>query len=398
MDFVFTREEEAFRKEVRQFLAEEIPQRWQELGFGGIVEETEESWAIVESFNRKLGERGWLALTWPKEYGGQERSIMEQLILDEELAYHRAPSSLERVITLNWVCPTIMLFGSQEQKRSYLPRAAKGELVFCLGYTEPGAGSDLAGLQTRAVQKGEQYVVNGQKTFTSCAHHAHYCFLAARTDPGAPKHKGISILIIDMKTPGITVRPLLNVHGYHHFNEVFFDNVLIPKDSLVGELNRGWNQLMVALAFERSAGIQQAAGARHMLEALTQYVKETRAAGKMTAEDPLVRHKLAEIAIESEVCRLLCYRTAWLQSKGQMPGHEALVAAVFARELNKRVAQVGTELLGLYSQLDGDSQWAPLGGKIMRDYLSSPAVGLGGGTSEIQRNVIAIMGLGLPRG
>ncbi|MFQ5987763.1 MAG: acyl-CoA dehydrogenase family protein [Dehalococcoidia bacterium] len=395
MDFRFSAEEEAFRREVREFLDREIPERWRELGYG-LWEETDESWAITKAWNRKLGEKGWLAPSWPKEYGGQARSLIEQLILDEEMAYHGTPTGIETVMTIGWVCPTIMIFGTEEQKRDYLPQAAKGDIVFCLGYSEPGAGSDLAGLQTRAVEDGDVYVINGQKIFTSVAHRADYCWLAARTDPDAPKHKGISIFVVDMKTPGITVRPLINMLGFHSFNEIFFDDVRIPNENLVGEKDRGWYQLAVALDFERS-GVGMPAGARRTLEELVEYCKETQCNGEPLAKDPVIRHKLSERAVEIEVNRLICYRITWMQSKGIIANYEASMGKLFSSELLHRLANTGMQILGLHGQLDRGSKWAPLRGKIARAYLSSHSIGIGGGTSEIQRNIIAMRGLGLPR-
>lgn len=395
MDFRFSAEEEAFRREVREFLDSEIPERWRELGYG-VWEETDESWAITKAWNRKLGEKGWLALSWPKEYGGQARSLIEQLILDEEMAYHGTPTGIETVMTIGWVCPTIMIFGTEEQKRDYLPRAAKGDIVFCLGYSEPGAGSDLAGVQTRAVEDGDVYVVNGQKIFTTVAHRADYCWLAARTDPDAPKHKGISMFVVDMKTPGITVRPLINMLGFHSFNEVFFDDVRVPKENLVGEKDRGWYQLAVALDFERS-GVGMPAGAKRTLEELVEYCKETQCNGEPLARDPVIRHKLSERAVEIEVNRLICYRITWMQSKGIIANYEASMGKLFSSELLYRLANTGMQILGLQGQLDRGSKWAPLRGKIAREYLSSHSIGIGAGTSEIQRNIIAMRGLGLPR-
>lgn len=396
MDFRFTAEEEAFRTEVHGYLQREIPDRWKELGYG-VWEETDESWAITKAWNRKLGDRGWLALTWPREYGGQARSHIDQLILDEEMAYVGTPTGIETMMTIGWVCPAIMIFGTEEQKKSYLRRAAAGEIVFCIGYSEPGAGSDLASLQTRAIEDGDHYVINGQKIFTTIAHRADYCWLAARTDPHAPKHRGISIFVVDMKTQGITVHPLINMLGFHSFNEVFFDDVRIPRESLVGLKNRGWYQLAVALDFERS-GVAIPAASKRAIEELVMYCAERKRNGQPLAQDPITRGRLAELAVESEVLRMLCYRVAWLQSKGMVPNYEASMSKVFGSDLLYRVANVGMQILGLHCQLDRGSKWAPLGGRIARAYLTALSIGIGGGTSEIQRSIIAIRGLGLPMG
>lgn len=396
MDFRFTEEETAFRAEVQQWLKQEIPQRWIELD-PGIWEETEESWAISRQFQRKLGQKGWLAPAYPKEYGGLELSHMKRLILAEELAYNNAPISVEVEITVNWVTPTIILFGTEEQKKEYATRVASGEIIFCIGYSEPNAGSDLAALQTRAVAGGDEYIINGQKIWCSYAHLADYCWLAARTDPDVSKHKGISMFIVDMKTPGVTVRPLINILNHHSFNEVFFDDVRIPRDNLVGQENNGWYQLVIALDMERSS-IGTAASQQRIIQELVQYARETKRNGKPIADDPLLRNKLAEMAVENEVLRMMCYRIAWMFSKGMHPSYESSMTMVFTSELMRRIANVGMQIMGHYGELDKDSKWAPLNARIMRMYLSSVSIGVGGGSNEIQRNIIAMRGLGLPRG
>ena len=395
MDFRFTEDEEAFRREVRHWLEQEIPQRWIELD-PGIWEETEESWALARKFQRKLGEQGWLAPAYPKEYGGLELSHMKRLILAEELAYNRTPISIEEEITVNWVGPSIMLFGTEKQKKEYLTKIARGDIIFCLGYSEPNAGSDLASLQTRAVEAGDEYVINGQKTWCSYGHLADYCWLAARTDPDASRHEGISIFIVDMKTPGITVRPLMNILNRHSFNEVFFDDVRIPKEDLVGQKNKGWYQLVIALDFERSS-IGYAAGNQRIIEELIKYVKETTRNEEPLANDPLIRNELAQLVVENEVARMMAYRIAWMFSKGLHPSHESSMSMVFVSEVMRRTANTGMRILGHYGELDRDSKWAIMNARIMRMCLSSLSIGVGGGSNEIQRNIMAIRGLGLPR-
>lgn len=395
MDFRFTKEEEAFRQEVRQWLKKEIPQRWTELD-PGIWEETEESWALSRQFQRKLGQKGWLAPAYPKEYGGLELSHMKRLILAEELAYNRAPISIEVEITVNWVAPTIILFGTEKQKEDYVTRVAKGDIIFCLGYSEPNAGSDLAALQTRAVEVGDKYVINGQKIWCSYGHLADYCWLAARTDPDVPKHKGVSMFVVDMKTPGITVRPLINVLNRHSFNEVFFDDVRIPKENLVGQKNNGWYQLVIALDLERSS-IGGPAANQRLIEELVQYAKETKRNGESLADDPLIRNELANVAVENEVARMICYRIAWMYGKGLHPSYESSMSMVFASEVLRHMANVGMRILGHYGELDRDSKWTIMNARIMRMCLSALSIGVGGGSNEIQRNIIAMRGLGLPR-
>jgi len=395
MEFRFSPEQEQFRMEVRDFLEREVPESWKVLGYG-VWEETDESWAITTAWNRKLGEKGWLSLTWPKEHGGQERPYFDQLILDEEMARIGTPSGIESAITIGWVCPTIMAFGSEAQKNLILPRASKGDLYFCLGYSEPDAGSDLAAVQTTAVEDGDDFVVNGQKVWTTIGHRADYCWLVARTDLDAPKHKGLSMFIVDMKTPGIKVRPLINILGFHSFNEVFFDNVRISKENLVGKQNMGWYQLAMALDYERS-GVGTPAAIRRMVNDLVQFCKKNKRNGTLLSEDPVIRTKLAKIAVDAEILRLMCYRVSSIQTKGNVPNYEASLTKVFASELLDRMANVGLDILGPFGQLDRGSKLAPFNGGFVRSFLQSPSMGVGGGTSEIQRNIIAMRGLGLHR-
>jgi alkylation response protein AidB-like acyl-CoA dehydrogenase len=395
MDFRFSEEEEEFREEVRRWLKEAIPPRWNEID-AGLWEETEESWALLRKFQRKLGQKGWLAPAYPKEYGGSEISHVKRLILAEELYHHRAPVGIEMEISVNWVGGAISLFGTEKQKKKYLTEVAKGESCFCLGYSEPNSGSDLASIQTRAVEDGDSWVINGQKTWCSFAHYANYCWLGARTDPNVPKHKGISMFIIDMKTPGITVRPLINILNRHSFNEVFLDDVRVPKDALIGEKNNGWYQLAMALDFERSL-IGTAAANQRLIEELIQYVKEAKRSGNSLGDDPLIKDELAELVVENEVLRMMCYRIAWMYSKELHPSYESSMSLLFSSELLRLIANVGMRVLGHYGELAQDSKWAVFSARAMRTYLSCISIGVGGGTNEIQRNIVAMRGLGLPR-
>jgi 3-oxocholest-4-en-26-oyl-CoA dehydrogenase alpha subunit len=395
MDFGFTPEQDAFRMEVREFLEKEVPKRWKELGYG-TWEETDESWELTAAWFRKLGQKGWLALTWPKKYGGLEKSHIYQLILDEEMSRVGTPSGIETMITIGWVCPTIMVFGSDEQKNTILPKAAKGEVVFCLGYSEPGAGSDLASVITTAEEDEDAFILNGQKIWTTVAHRADYCWLVARTNPDAPKHKGVSMFIVDMKTPGITIRPLINILGFHSFNEVFFDNVRIPKENLVGQKDLGWYQLAMALDHERS-GVGMPAALKRMVDELAYFCKNNTRDGRPLSSYPEVRKKLAGIALDAEILRLICYRVTSVQEKGGVPNYEASTAKVFASELLGRTANAAMDILGPWGQLDRGSKLAPFNGAFVRQFLHAPSMNVGGGTSEVQRNIIAMRGLGLPR-
>ncbi len=395
MEIRFTPEEEDFRMEVREFIKNELPPRWKELGYT-YWEEDDESWEIITAWNKKLAEKGWLALTWPKEYGGLEASPFQQLIFEEEMYFQGAtPTWIEKSMTIDWVGPTIMMFGSEEQKRTYLPRASKGEINFCLGYSEPDTGSDLASLKTTAIEDGDEFVINGQKIWTTQAHRADYCWLAARTDIESSPYQGISVIIVDMKTSGITIRPIINMLESHSFNEVFFDNVRVPVKNVVGTKNNGWNQMMMALSLERGVG-GFPAHAEYLVKQMIQYCKETEHNGELLANDPIIRRKLARISIEIETVKLLNYRITWMQSREMKTISETSVAKFLSTEMFVNMTDVGMQIFGPYSQLDRGSKWAPLKGIMSRWYLNAPSMGIGGGTSEIQHNIVAQRGFGLP--
>ena len=403
MDFRDSPEEAAFRQEVRQFIQKELPTELASRGargamFGGGSGRFSRSgyWQALRGWLDKLADRGWVAPAWPKEYGGAGLTVVEQFIFNQEMAKAGAPRS-PNVIGLGWVGATLILYGTDEQKRQHLPPILKSEAFWCQGFSEPGAGSDLASIQTRAVRDGDDYVVNGQKIWTSGAHGAQWMILLARTDPDAPKHKGISYFLLDMKSPGITVRPLVNMAGSHDFNEVFFDNVRVPKENLVGEENRGWYIGTATLDFERS-GI--ATGVSHGLavEDFVQYAhKHRNDPGCTVARDPLVRYELADRAIEAQVEQMLNYQVIGVQARGQIPNKEASIAKLYSTELDQRLAATGLKLLGSYGQLLRDSPHAMMDGRLSSMYLYATTSTIGGGTSEIQRNIIAQRGLGLPR-
>ncbi|MBI1885941.1 MAG: acyl-CoA dehydrogenase family protein [Chloroflexi bacterium] len=397
MEFRFSPEEDAFRREVRGFVRGEWPQEVTEgagaespLGYGG-----GRGFEEMRSFQKKLARKGWLTLAWPKEHGGLAAGHMNQLIYNEEMAYHRAPQQLG--VGPDRVGPTIIVFGNEEQKGRHLPAIAGAEVIWCQGFSEPGSGSDLASLQTAAVAEGDYFVVNGQKIWTSLANVADWMILLARTDPDAPKHKGISYFLLDMKTPGITIQPLADMTGRQTFNQVFFDNVRVPRDCLVGELNRGWYVAAATLDFERS-GINRVVAGFRTYEELVAYSRETaRDGGRIIDREPL-RNKLAELHIEFHAGRLLAYRVAWLQSQGRIPNAEASISKLYGSELQQRLARAGIEVLGLGGQLKPGSRWAPLAGRIADYYVASVATTIAAGTSEVMRNIIAMRGLGLPRG
>ena len=380
---------ENFRQEVRQFIDEELASEKERLKSAAQKERTnEEEYDYVMGFQQKLAEKGWLAMAWPEEYGGGGASHMRQLVYNEEMAYASAPNMS---MGIAWVGPSLMLYGSDEQKNHYIPRIANADDWWCTLYSEPGAGSDLAAMQTRATRDGDDYVINGQKIWTSGGHLADWGWLAARTDPDAPKHKGISMFMLDMKSPGITVRPLINMGEKHSFNEVFFENVRVPASQLVGEENRGWYHLAVALDFERS-GVGAYANGRRTVERLIELAKENYS---LVEQRPSVRQQLAERTIEVNTGTFLAYRVASMQAQGMVPNHEASASKLFGSELSQRIASTGMHLLGQFGLLRGASP------RVIADqgqsYLQAASSTIAAGTSEIQRNIIATRGLGLPR-
>jgi len=393
MEFRFTPEEERFRSEIREFLRRELPADWGDAGALG--EAGEESWEFLRSFQKKLAERRWLTLGWPEEHGGLAASHMMQVIYNEEMSYFRAPIQLG--VGPDRVGPTIILYGTDDQKRRHLPGIMAGETVWCQGFSEPEAGSDLASLQTTAVADGDYFVVNGQKIWTSVANRADWCILLARTDREAPKHKGISYFLLDMKTPGVEVRPLVDMLGRNTFNEVFFDSARIPRDCLVGELNRGWYVAAATLDFERS-GINRVVMGIRMHEELVEYAAQASGDRGRLLDDIRVRHKLAELAIEFQAGRLLAYRVASMQEKGQIPNAEASMSKLYGTELQQRLAETGMEILGLGGQIEPGSRGASLQEQVEQFYLLASALTVAAGTSEIMRNIIAMRGLGMPRG
>ena len=404
MDFQDTAQEAAFRDEVRGFIANECPAgiRRRGLGamFGGggwddIRMGTDEYRKLNAQWAKKLADRGWIAPAWPKDYGGAGLTVMEQFIFNQEIAAQGAPKGGNYGIGTGWAGPTIILYGTEGQKKKYLPPIVKGESIWCQGFSEPGAGSDLAALQTRAVRDGDDYVVNGQKIWTSGAHVAQYMILLARTDPDAPKHKGISYFIVDMKLPGIEVRPLVNMANNHDFNEVFFDNVRVPKDNLLGEENRGWYVGTTTLDFERS-GIATSVSHGLMVRDLADFVREHRNEGFISKSEHL-RYELADRAVEAGVEQMLCTQVISMQNRGLVPNKEGSIAKLFSSELDVRIAGTAVNVLGPYGQLSRNSEYAQLNGRAASAYIYATTSTVGGGTSEIQRNIIAARGLGLPR-
>ena len=391
MDFRFSAEDELFRKELLEFFCQELPSDWE--GLGRWPEEA--SWDLTREIRKKMAQRGWLTMHWPEEYGGQGASPVRSAIFSEEVSYHRVPG--RDIFGVRMLAPTLMIYGTEEQKRTFLAPIAQGEVQWCQGYSEPGSGSDLASLQTRAVSDGDDYVIDGSKIWTTMAHRADWIMLLARTDPEVPKHRGISFILVDMKSPGVSVQPIYNMAGGHDFNQVFFDNVRVPKKNLVGEENRGWYVGVTLLDFERS-GIDYSATSRRLLMELADYLRNSASNGDHKTRHPHLRNLLVDRYIEAETARLLAYGVAWMQGEGLVPNKEASMSKVFGSETLQRVTSAGLEILGLFGQLRPGDRWAPLNGRIPENWMFSFSHTIAAGTSEVQRNIIASRGLGLPRG
>jgi len=391
VDFRFSAEDEAFRQQVRDFIAQELPPDWE----GGGRYPEEDDWDFTKQLRTKLADKGWLTMHSPEEYGGHSASQVRSAIFSEELTYNRTPG--RDIFGVRMLGPTLMLYGSDEQKRMHLPPVARGEIQWCQGYSEPGSGSDLASLSTRAVVDGDEFVINGSKIWTSMAHRADWIMLLTRTDPDAPKHRGISFILVDMKSPGIQVRPIINMANRHEFNEVIFDNVRVPRSNVVGEENRGWYVAVTLLDFERS-GIDYSANGRRLLDETLRYAGETKSNGKPLSQIPWVRNALADRFIECEVARLMAYNVAYMQGQGLVPNKEASMSKVFGSEAVQHVTKTGMDILGMYGILSRDEKWAPLKGRMQENWMSAFSGTIAAGTSEVQRNIIASRGLGLPRG
>ena len=386
MDFAFTADEERFRDELRAFLDAELPAWWR-----GMFVADARVFPETRRICQRLAERGWLTIAWPRAYGGQEASVWKQAILREEMWAHDEPRG-PQYMNLNYIGPCIMRFGTEDQKRRFLPPMAAGQVIWTQGFSEPGAGSDLAALTTRAEPRGDHFVVNGQKIWNSYADApADWCFLLARTDPSAAKHRGLSVLLVDMHTPGITVRPIGSMAGPHELNEIFFDDVIVPADCVLGGTNRGWDVVLAGLTFER-AGVARYARALRVIESLVAYVKDAR-----RAADPDVRQKLADLRVRYEAARLLNYRVISMQAQGRVPSVEASIARLHNTQLEQLVGHVGLEILGLEGQLTHDAERAPLRGLLYRQWVRNIPSTIAAGSSEVQKNIIAHRGLGLPR-
>jgi alkylation response protein AidB-like acyl-CoA dehydrogenase len=400
MDFKFSAEDEAFRQEFSGWLKANLPKDSKssrsEDDELGMMHETADDWQRRLKWHRKMHEGGWVGLSWPKEYGGRGATITQQLIYGEEMAKVNAPM-LVNGLGIMLVGPTLIQWGTEEQKKRYVPKILSGEEIWCQGYSEPNSGSDVASLQTRAIEDGDYFVVNGQKVWTSDAHHADWCNLLVRTDPEAPKHKGISYILVDMHSPGVTVRPLVQITGDANFNEVFFEDVKVPKKNLIGEKNQGWQVAITTLMFERS-GIGGGRDLMGQVKELVELAKSVPNNGHHAWDDTSVRQKLSQFACEAAALKYTGYRQLTRRLKGLPPGPEGSVLKLCTSELNLRMNKLAMEILGPYSQLEFKAPYAFDKGKWSYRMLSSRALTIAGGTSEIQHNIIGERVLGLPKG
>ncbi len=390
MYFNFTPEQEVFRKEVREFAQSALTPK--------VVDELQEQGEILNAHSpaiyKQLAKKGWLGLQWPKEYGGGGASFMEMAIFMEEMGYAGVPTGAYQ-LTVNQVGNTLQAIGTEEQKKEYLPRIISGEILFCIGFTEPNAGSDLAALECSATQDGDEFIISGQKIFTSNAHVSDYIMLATRTDKNVPKHKGITMFIVPMDAKGVSIRPIFTLGG-GRVNETFFEDVRIPRENIVGEINSGWHYITTHLDYERS-GTYAVGLCKKAMEMIMEYAKKNKANGDPLSKNSIARQKLASLETELEVARLLAYRVSCMQSKGLIPNAESSMTKLYTSEVIQRISHTGLQIMELHGLLNRHSKHAPLDGYIESLFRGAVMYTIGAGTSEIQKLIIAGRGLGLTR-
>jgi len=393
MDLNLTSEEKRFRDELRGWLEAHVPKDWSEWR----EKPLEESFSYLRAWQRKLHEGGWAAVSWPREYGGRSATLMEQSIFWEEMARVEAPPMVN-ALGLGLIGPTIIAFGTEAQKKRFIPRILSAEEIWCQGFSEPNAGSDLASLQTEARLAGDHYIVNGQKVWTSYGWVGDWCELVVRTDANVPKHKGLSVLLIDMKSPGVEVRPLRQMTGESEFNELFFRDVRVPVENVLGKANDGWNVAVSTLMHERgSYGARLHLIFKRSINRLMELARTCERNGQPAAQDPLMRQKLAQCFAEIEIMRWSQLRAFSRITTSGVPGPEGSILKIFWSELNQRLQQVAQELLGPYGQLLAGDSRAIDKGIWSYGYLRTRGNTIEAGTSEVQRNIIGHFVLGLPR-
>lgn len=392
MDFNYSEADEAFRAELREWL--QLNRQFAIPAHGPLADEEVNSWDATIKWHSKLYEGGWLGITWPREYGGRGGTFLQEVIRDQEL--ERAATGVPFTGPGIWLLgPTLIHWGTDAQKRRHLRPILAGKEFWCQGYSEPNAGSDLAALQTRAEERDDFFVINGSKIWTSLAHRAQWIFVLARTDPGATKHYGISYLLCPMDTPGITISPLVQMTGARHFNEVFFDDVRIPRENIVGKKNEGWKVAMTTLMFERSGGEERIMASR--LGELVHLAKHIKHNGAHAWDDAAVRQKIGQFAVEATALRYTAFRQLTRQLKGLPPGPEASLIKIGSSELGLRMAAFAMELLGPFATLEAGEPFAYEQGQWAHRMLEARGPMIYSGTNEIQRNILGERVLGLPR-
>ncbi|MFQ5829286.1 MAG: acyl-CoA dehydrogenase family protein [Candidatus Methylomirabilia bacterium] len=398
MDFSYTEREEGFRRELREWLAVNLAEHRRQFppSDDELSLHPDRSFDASQTWHKRTHAGGWVGVHWPKEYGGRGASLIEQMIFTEELIAAGAPPGVN-IIGLTMVGPAVIKHGTEEQRLRWLPPILSGDTIWCQGFSEPGAGSDLANLSTRAAEDGGEFVISGQKVWTSNAHRAHACILLARTDPDAPKHKGISCFRVDMQSPGITIRPLAQITGDAEFTEVFFDQVRVPKANLIGPKNSGWEVAITVLMYERMA-IGSTVILHRYIQSLLDLARHTPRNGGVAARDPLVRQELAQIYLEGRALRLTGLRYISRQLRGEPPGPEGSVLKLTLTDTYRKMAEAATRVVGPRHQLWKGTEWAPDGGRWAFQALFAMRFGIAGGTTEIQKNIIGERILGLSKG
>jgi alkylation response protein AidB-like acyl-CoA dehydrogenase len=396
VDFTLTPEQEALRRRVRTWLTANIPDDWKKFGLSEVPRP--EAYEFLRKWQKTLFDAGFIGLTWPKESGGQGLTFVEEMVVHEEMALQKAPPVLN-ILGVGMAGPTIIAYGSEEQKKRYPSKILSCEEIWCQGYSEPNSGSDLASLQTRAVKDGEYWVINGQKVWTSLAHIADWMMLLARTDPAAPKHKGITYFLLDMKSPGVTVKPLKQITGDAEFNEVFFDNVRVHERQILGGVNNGWAVGLTTLMYERLAlGFGLQVRLRITLEALVDMARRMEKHGRAMTKDPVMRQKLATLWIDTEALKYTGARAVTKLLRGELPGPEASAGKMSWVDTHQRLQELAMELQGPYAMLARGADVAVDSGVWQYSFLRSRANSIEGGTTEIQKNIIGERVLGLPKG
>ena len=396
MDFDFTPEQQRFRVEARAWLAENVPADLKGRAFAASRADRHEVDRLRE-WQRTLHKAGYVGIDWPAEYGGRGVSIMEQIMLYEEMSRAEAPQPVNRG-GISMLGPTLMKHGTTAQKARHLGKILNADELWCQGFSEPNAGSDLANLQTRAVLDGDSYVLNGQKVWTSMAHVADWGFFLVRTDPSAAKHKGITFILVDMKTPGITIRPLRQITGEAEFNEVFLENVRVPASNVVGKINEGWGVAITTLAHERDVlTMIRHISLRTALERLVALAKRTVKDGRPASQDRVLRQKIANLQVAERCLQLNGYRSLTRILQGAHPGPEGSTSKLFWSQVDQDLADVATEIIGPYSQIAAPNPLAPDDGQWEFYVLLARGSGIRAGTSEILRNILGERVLGLPK-